>query len=235
MNYRLLVADGHWLIRCGLRSTLQRVDGHEFVGEAADLDSVVSLALELSPDLTLLDAGLPGGGGIEAARQIRARQNDQKLLLLSDIDSPASARDALRAGCDGCVRKDRSEHELLEAVRCVRAGGVYLDADMTRAMVMSEPLAAPPPSGPLDRLSQRELSVFRLIAEGRSNRGAGEFLDLSPKTVEKYRAALMLKLKLRSAIDLRLLAIDLGVVQRPEPAHQAQQAHQALELPKYPL
>jgi DNA-binding NarL/FixJ family response regulator len=233
MNYRVLVADGHWLIRCGLRSTLQRVDGHEFVGEAADLDSVVALALELSPDLSLLDAGLPGGGGIEAARQIRARQPDQKLLLLSDIDSSASARDALRAGCDGCVRKDRSEHELLEAVRCVRAGGVYLDADMTRAMVMSDPRpASPPPLGPLDRLSQRELAVFRLIAEGRSNRGAGEYLDLSPKTVEKYRAALMLKLKLRSAIDLRLLAIDLGVVQRPEPAHQA---HQALELPKLPL
>jgi len=217
MSYRLLVADGHWLIRCGLQTALRRVDDHELVGEAADLGSAVNLALELSPDLTLLDADLPGGGGIEAARQIRAHRRDQKLLLLSHQDSPASARDALHAGCDGCVRKDRSDVELLDAVRCIRAGGVYLDADMTRAMVKSDVQMPPaPPKGLLDRLSRREMAVFRLIAEGRSNRGAGEYLDLSPKTVEKYRAALMQKLKLRNAVELRLLAMDLGVVQRPE-------------------
>ncbi len=216
MTYRLLLSDGHWLIRCGLRTTLGRNDDLAVVGEAGDLAMAVTLAAELAPDLTLLDLRLPGGGGIEAARQIKASRRDQKLLLLCDLGGQTSAREALRAGCDGCVRKDCSEPELLEAIRCVRAGGVYLDADMTRQMVFSnQELEAAPGPDPLDRLSQREKSVFRLIAEGRSNRGVGEYLALSPKTVEKYRAALMVKLKLRNAIDLRLLALDLGVVRRP--------------------
>jgi DNA-binding NarL/FixJ family response regulator len=216
MTYRVFVADGHWLIRMGLRATLQQVDDHEVVGEADSVASAVARTIELAPDIALLDVKLPAEGGIVAARMIKDRRRNQKVLLLSDQGAEASVRDALRAGCDGYVRKDVSNRELLEAIRCVRAGNVYLDPDMTRQMVLSDHRRElQGDAGPLDRLTPRELMVFRLIGAGYTNRGAGECMTLSPKTVEKYRASLMHKLKLRSAVDLRLLALELGVVQRP--------------------
>lgn len=215
MTARLVVADSHWLIRCGLRTTLQSLAEHQVVGEAADVASSVARSVELAADLTLLDVRLPVGGGILAARLIKAHRQQHKVLLLSNQDDAVSLRDALGAGCDGCVRKDSSDRELLEAVRCVLSGGVYLDAEMARQMVLPDQQSeAPQPPGLLALLTGRELTVFRLIAEGRTNRSVGESLHLSPKTVEKYRASLMLKLKLQSAVELRLLALDLGLVQR---------------------
>ncbi|MEQ1685133.1 MAG: response regulator transcription factor [Burkholderiaceae bacterium] len=214
MTYRLFLADGHWLIRKGLRAALQQVDDHEVIGEAADVPSTVARATELSPDIVLLDVRLPDGGGIAAARQIKERRPGQKVLLLSDHGGEDSVRDALRAGCDGYVRKDSSDSLLLEAILCVRAGNVYLDADLSRQLVLADHRREKQgDSGPLAGLSPREVMVFRLIGAGHTNRGAGACMQLSPKTVEKYRASVMQKLKLRSAVDLRLLALELGVEQ----------------------
>lgn len=219
MSYRLFLADGHWLIRKGLRAALQQVVDHEVVGEAADVPSTVARTAELLPDIVLLDVRLPDGGGIAAARQIKERRPGQKVLLLSDHGGEDSVRDALRAGCEGYVRKDSSDRVLLEAIVCVRGGSVYLDADLSRQLVLSDHRREMQrDTGPLAGLSPRELMVFRLIGAGHTNRGAGACMQLSPKTVEKYRASLMHKLKLRSALDLRLLALELGVTQDTPPA-----------------
>ena len=95
MSYRLFLADGHWLIRKGLRAALQQVVDHEVVGEAADVPSTVARTAELLPDIVLLDVRLPDGGGIAAARQIKERRPGQKVLLLSDHGGEDSVRDAL--------------------------------------------------------------------------------------------------------------------------------------------
>lgn len=215
MTVRVLVADGQWLIRVGLRATLQMAGDHEVVGEAGDVATAVARTIELAPDIALLDVKLPVEGGTAAARLIKSKRSGQKVLLLSDAGDEASVRDSLRAGCEGCVRKDASASELLEAVDSVCRGNIYLDAELTRQLVLSDHRRETQnAAGPLSHLTPREMMVFRLIGAGYTNRGAGDRMTLSPKTVEKYRASLMQKLKLQSAVELRMLALELGVAHR---------------------
>lgn len=211
MTCRLLLADGHWLIRCGLRSVLHGSGGNEVVGEAANTREALTLTLQLAPDIALLDLRLPADGGLAVLRLIKQQQHTQKVILLCDSNGEQTVREALRAGCDGYVRKDASSTELLAAIRSVQAGQVYLDAEISRQMVLADHRReTQSQSGPLHALSARELAVFNLVGAGLTNRAAAEQLRLSPKTVEKYRAAVMQKLRLRSAVDLRLLAMRLS-------------------------
>lgn len=211
MTCRLLVADGHWLIRCGLRSVLHGVGGNEVIGEAADTRAVLAHTLALAPDIALIDLRLPDDGGLSALRLIKQQRHTQKVILLCDGTGEHTVREALRAGCDGYVRKDASSNELLAAIRGVQGGQVYLDAEISRRMVLADHRRETQGhSGPLHALSARELAVFNLVGAGCTNRVAAERLQLSPKTVEKYRAAVMQKLRLRTAVDLRLLALQLG-------------------------
>jgi DNA-binding NarL/FixJ family response regulator len=216
MNFRVLVAESHWLVRRGLCATLQQVEGVELVGAAANVAQVLALASELSPELALVDMNLAGGGGVAALRALKDQQPSLKVVLLSEQGNESTARQALRAGCDGFARKDHCEHELLEALGCVRRGVVYIDAELSRALVMADYRREPEDeSQPLARLSQRERDVFRLIAAGHTNRSAGEQMQLSAKTVEKYRATVMRKLGLRNALELQLKARDLGALATP--------------------
>jgi DNA-binding NarL/FixJ family response regulator len=216
MKHRVLVADGHWLIRRGLRAALHHVDDHEVVGEAINASEAVASTLALVPDLVLVDVGLPGGGGIEALRRIKQRLPGKKVLMLSDRGGGGQVREALSSACNGFVCKETSDADLLEAIRCVRNGKIYLDAEMTREMVLAEhDRETLGNGGPLDRLSPRELAVFKLVGAGLTNRDTGQRLQLSAKTVEKYRATAMQKLGLRDAVELRLLALELGVASRP--------------------
>jgi DNA-binding NarL/FixJ family response regulator len=216
MSTSVIVADGHWLIRAGLRAALQPSRGLEIVGEAGDAASAIILARQLQPALMLVDLHLPPDGGVAAARAIREACADQKVLLLCDAGGETHVRDALRAGCAGVARKDLSDKELIEAVHCIRDGGVYVDAEMSRRLVLLDhQREVSNAQGPLDGLSERELAVFRLIGRGSTNRAAGESLNISPKTVEKYRASLMRKLRLGSAVDLRMLAVQLGLATHP--------------------
>lgn len=218
MNHAIVIADSHWMIRAGLRVALERDPAtHQVSGEAEDVAGAVQCTLALAPSLVLLDVDLPDAGGLTAARLIRAERPQQRLLMMARTSTPDLVRDALRAGCSGVLLKHGSEADLLEALRRVREGGVYLDAEQVRQLALSDvPAGGTGAAGPLRDLTPRELAVFRLIADGHTNRAAGASLQLSPKTVEKYRAALMIKLGLRSALDLRLLALELGVVQRSE-------------------
>lgn len=221
MSLRLVIAHSHWLIRAGLRTALQSADPRtEVVGEASDAAAALQCTQATQPDLVLIDEQLPDAGGLVAAQLILAERRDQKILLVAEQGSAQAVRDVLRAGCCGLVRTTGGDQELTEALRCMRLGGIYLAADQARLLAQVDAPAAP--SGPLTHLSPRELTVFRLIAQGHTNRATGANLQLSPKTVEKHRAALMHKLKLRSAVDLRLLALELGVVQRAQVGLPAQ-------------
>jgi DNA-binding NarL/FixJ family response regulator len=213
MSLRLVIAHSHWLIRAGLRAALQAADPHtDVVGEASDATAAVQCTRATQPDLVLIDEQLPDTGGLVAAQSILAERRDQKILLMAEQGSAQALREVLRAGCCGLVRTSGGDLELTEALRCMRLGGIYLAADQARLLAQVD--APAPAAGPLTHLSPRELTVFRLIAQGHTNRATGANLQLSPKTVEKHRASLMHKLKLRSAVDLRLLALELGVVQR---------------------
>mgnify|MGYP000267009651 CR=1 FL=1 len=219
---RVFIADHRWLTRRGLRATLSAWEGFEVVGEAADVPACVARALDLKPHIVLMDDQLGGEGGVAGTRLLKERCPQVRVLLLSERTPDTVVREALRAGSDGCLRKDAGEAELREAVQSVRDGRVYLDAEMTRQLVLAEHRRETQSTAhPLDCLSPRELTVFRLVAEGHTNRSTGKQMQLSPKTVEKYRASLMQKLRLHSAVDLRLLALELGVRAEPSDATAA--------------
>lgn len=219
---RAVIADGHNLVRLGLCAVLQDVERLEIVAVAQDAKEAVNQTLALSPDLTVLDLHLPAEGGVWALRQIKAGLPQQRALLMGDKGNETSVRDALRSGCNGYMRKNAPSPELRLAVSTVLNGEVYLDADYSRQLVLADHAQGMrDAAGPLTCLTERELTVFRLIGAGYTNRAAAERIRLSHKTVEKHRAAVMQKLRLRSAIDLRLMARELGVTAAPGTSESA--------------
>jgi DNA-binding NarL/FixJ family response regulator len=216
---RILVADNHWLIRQGLRATLQRLPGCEVVGEAASVKETVVAAVDLKPHVVVVDRLLPPDGGLEALKQIKERCHDVAVLMLGDDSAIGSVREALRAGCGAYVHKNSGNVMLLrEAINAIRGGQIYLDAELTRQLVLSDhrrEVAAD--DSPLSRLTERERAVFKLIGDGYTNRGAADLIHLSHKTVEKHRAAVMQKLQLGSAFELRMLARSLSRAEAKSP------------------
>jgi DNA-binding NarL/FixJ family response regulator len=219
MSQRILVAEDHPLLMQGLKALLASNPDYQVVGEAANGRDAVALALRLQPDLVLMDLSLPGASGIDATTQIRRRLPQQKVLALSDYDSEIHAGEAIRAGCIGCVKKDCAPEEMLLAVKTVLSGRRFLDQDLASRLLdgMLNPERSQE-SSRWETLSSRERTIFKLIAEGGTNRSAAHYLNLSAKTVEKHRANLMRKLRLNSAVELALLAVEMGLVQRPSVA-----------------
>ncbi len=219
MSYRILVAEDHPLLRHGLKALLGMQSDYLVIDEAADGREAVAKTLQHQPDLVVMDLSLPGMAGVDATAQIRRRLAQQKVLALSDFDSEIQVGEAMRAGCNGCIKKDCAPEEMLLAVRTVLSGRRFIGQDL--ASVLLEGVLHPEKardSSPWERLSSRERTIFKLIAEGGTNRSAAAYLNLSAKTVEKHRANLMRKLRLNSAVELALLAVDLGLVNRPSVA-----------------
>jgi DNA-binding NarL/FixJ family response regulator len=218
MKARLLVAEGHWLQLRGLAAVLCAQPGLEVLGLADCGEDAVRMTLETLPDIVVLDLKLPGGG-LAALEQIKQRRLQQKVLVTGELGACDEVRAALLAGCDGYVRKDTSEQELLHAVHRVGAGQNYIEAGLARELVLDDPRRKVQASiAPLQRLTERELTVFRLIGAGYTNRAAADRIKLSPKTVEKHRAAVMHKLQLSNALQLRLMAAELASVLGPHTA-----------------
>lgn len=217
MSYRILVAEDHPLLRHGLKALLAAQPDYQLVDEAVDGREAVAKTLHRQPDLVVMDLSLPGIAGIDATAQIRRRLPQQKVLALSDFDSEIHVGEAMRAGCIGCVKKDCAPEEMLLAVKTVLTGRRFIGQDL--ASLLLEGVLHPEKARdthPWECLSSRERTIFKLIAEGGTNRSAAAYLNLSAKTVEKHRANLMRKLRLNSAVELALLAVELGLVQRPQ-------------------
>ena len=218
MSHRILIVEDHALLRHGLRALLTLQAEYRVVGEAVDGREAVLKAMDLQPDLIVMDLSLPGMSGVDATAQIRRRLPQQRVLALSEYDNEIHASEALRAGCAGYVMKHASPDELLLAVRTVLVGRRFISPEMTNLLLngMLHPGQSTREINRWDSLSERERSIFKLIAEGGTNRSAATALNLSTKTVEKHRANMMRKLNLSSAVELALLAVDMGLVTRPQ-------------------
>jgi len=218
MSSRILVADDHPLLRQGMRTLVASIPGYVVVGEAVNGRDAIQQTLTLQPDLLLLDLSLPDIAGADVVSQIRRKLSLQKIIALSDSRGDLHASEALRAGCHGFLLKDTTFEEVSLAIKTVSLGRRFISQDVTDELV-GDLLDLPHQRQGRtvwNRLTSRERSVFTLIAQGKTNRATAEYLALSPKTVEKHRASLMRKLELRSAVELALLAVDLGLVDRPE-------------------
>lgn len=217
MKNRTVIAEDHNLLRQGLCSLIGALPDFEIVGEARDGKEAVRQAIALQPHLVLMDLSMPGMNGIEATAQIKRRLPHIRVVALTAFKTDEYVREALHAGADGYVLKDASYEELASALRSVIAGKKFLSPDVSGQLVNTflHRGLAPPPATPWDRLTSRERSILKLIAEGRTNREAASYLNVSPKTVEKHRASLMRKLGLRNVAELTLAALECGLIERP--------------------
>lgn len=222
MTIRVLLADDHALFREGVRSLLATQADIEVVGEVADGRAAVQQALALHPDVVLMDITMPHLDGIEATRQIAARDPAVRVLVLTMHDNEDVFLRALGAGASGYVLKKSGGVELMSAIRSTHEGNSYLTPYLAKALMTDylhrgerPPAAGAPPdaTAPGKRLSAREQEILKLIAEGHSSREIAEMLDLSVKTVHNHRTRLMTKLDIHRNADLVRYAIRLGMVE----------------------
>jgi DNA-binding NarL/FixJ family response regulator len=214
MPLRILLADDHTIVRQGLRKILEEDRAWQVVGEAGDGREAVRLALELQPDVAILDIGMPLLNGIEAARQIARRLPETKVLILSMHSDEAYIIQALEAGAKGYLLKDTADADLLGAVGAVTRGKSFFSPAVARVM-LDDYVRRLRDRGITDRydaLSEREREIFQLIAEGRSNKEIADLLFVSPNTIETHRAHIMEKLDVHSAVELVLFAVRRGLI-----------------------
>ncbi len=203
---RVVIADDHSVVRRGLRQVLDSDGGFDVLAEASDLESARRYVRGHHPDVLVLDLNMPGGSTLEEIPGIRAEFPETQIVVLTMQDEPAYARHALGAGALGYVLKEAAEAELVEAIRRAAAGDSYLNPRLGARM------AAAPPPGPPDGLSEREVDVLRLIALGHTNAEIAEQLYLSVRTVETHRAHIQQKLRLAARSELVRYALDHGLV-----------------------
>lgn len=204
MTVRILLADDHGVVRAGLRSLLSCEPDFQVVGEAGDGDSALRLARQLQPDVTLMDISMPGSGGngIEVTRKLREADCNARVLMLTMHEDKGLLREAIRAGASGYVLKRAMEGDLIQAIRMVAAGDMYIHPQMVRAL-LADPLPQPvAKKAEVEALSPRELEVLRLICQGYTNHEMAEEMSISVRTVESHRANLMGKLNVRSRVEL---------------------------------
>ena len=213
-NLRILIVDDHAIVRAGIRSLLESQPDFEVVGEAARGDEAVSKALQLQPDLVLMDIVMPGMNGIDATRVLKKKLPDTRILVLTMHDDDEYFFPLLRAGASGYVLKDADPQELVNAMRIVcEEGKPFLSPKMAKSLVESYvAVIVNGNAAKRDVLTHREMDVLQLIAGGWTNQEIAETLFLSAKTVGKYSQAMMRKLSLSSTEDLKRYAIRFGLV-----------------------
>jgi len=209
-RYRILVADDHAIVRQGLKLLIDSQPDMEVVGEAADGVAALERAGATNPDVVILDISMPRTNGMIAAKTLKQRQPDVRIIALTRHEDQRYVEVLLRAGASGYVLKHSAPADLLKAVRAGAACGIYLDPSMT-ARVADGLLGAPrqPLAEAGAKLTDRETEVLRLVAIGYSNVEIAAQLNISVKTVEVHKANAMRKLGLSGRVDV----IRYGVLQ----------------------
>ncbi|NML44471.1 response regulator transcription factor [Ramlibacter sp. G-1-2-2] len=218
MSIRVLLVDDNNLFRKGLAALISAHPDFTVVADVSTCKEAVQAALHIDPDVVVTDIALGGVNGLECVAELKRRQPHVRIILLTSLRTEGHVRAALRIGADGYLLKNATIEEVQLALRNVAMGKKYLSPDVSEHVfdTFLHPQRAQAPISRLDGLTTRERSILQLIAEGRTNKGAAEFLSVSPKTVEKHRATLMRKLGLRNAAELTMVAIELGLVERPD-------------------
>ncbi|RKQ92248.1 LuxR family two component transcriptional regulator [Solirubrobacter pauli] len=214
---RVLLADDQTLVRTGFGVLLDRTDGIEVVGEAADGAEAVAAARELRPDVVLMDVRMPAMDGLEATRHILSdpAASATRVLMLTTFDLDEYVFEALRAGASGFLLKDAGADELRRAVRVVAAGEALLSPSVTRRLIarfVAEPEQPARVAPSLDELTDREREVLVLVAGGLSNAEIAQRLVITHATAKTHLSRILLKLGARDRAQLVMLAYESGLV-----------------------
>ncbi|MEV0552502.1 response regulator transcription factor [Streptomyces sp. NPDC050597] len=210
---RVLVVDDQRLIRDGIASLLAIRPGIAVVGTAVDGRDAVAKALELGPDVVLMDVRMPEMDGIEAVAVLRGRAPGCRVVMLTTFEDEEYVVQALRAGAHGYLLKDLPAEELAHAVRLAHAGVTQLDSSVARHLTASLPAPTPNSTEPVAAvLSPRETDILRLVAQGHTNREIAAQLYLSEGTVKNHVSRILTRLALRDRTQAALRARDLGLL-----------------------
>ncbi len=211
---RLLVVDDHDLFRAGLASLLSAENVIEVVGQASGGKMGVRLAAELRPDVILMDVRMPDIGGPEATRLILEQQPEMKVLALTVSSDDADVSAVLQAGAVGFLSKDTPIDSLVVAVQAAASGAAWLSpraAEVVLGRIRTVSPAPPPEAPSLEQLSEREIDVLRLIANGMENAEIADALNISPRTAKNHVSNILAKLGLPSRVQAAVYAVRQGV------------------------
>jgi len=210
----ILIADDHRVVIEGIKSALQEHPEFEVVGEAVDGLEAVEFAKSLKPNIVIMDISMPNLSGIEATRQIKALNPGNQIVIYTMHSDKEFVIDLFKAGISAYVLKDDPLSDLILALKAVEGGGTYFStmAPTILARHMEEMEEKTTSKNSFDTLSQREIEVFQLLAEGKRIKEIAKHLFISPKTVESHKYNIMEKLQAASVIDLTKIAIRKNLI-----------------------
>ncbi|KLU16288.1 MULTISPECIES: UvrY/SirA/GacA family response regulator transcription factor [Xenorhabdus] len=205
----VLLVDDHELVRIGVKGVLDDVKGIKVVGEASSGEDAVRWCRSNSTDIVMMDMGMPGIGGLEAAKKIIRYSPDTRVIMLTIHTESSLPTKVMQAGIRGYLSKAAAPQDMINAIRAVYAGQRYISSDIAQQMALNQ--LSPPKENPLDELSDRELQIMTMITQGRKVNEISELLNLSPKTVNSYRYRMFSKLNIKGDVELTHMAIRCGL------------------------
>jgi two-component system, NarL family, invasion response regulator UvrY len=208
---RVLLADDHAIVRAGLCRLVEESGDMEVVGEASDGREAIRLAREMRPDVAVIDLSMPEIDGLEVISHLQPEFPDLPILVLTMHAENQYVVRAIEAGARGYITKQSAPEQLVQAIRKVHAGHLYLTADASEALALRIAKGSQDRT-PLDSLSTRELQVLRRLAIGHTNREIASAYNISIKTVDTYRFRLLKKLNLRNNAELSRFAMQNGLI-----------------------
>jgi len=217
MKLRILLADDHEIVRRGLRALLEKHEGWEVCGEASDGRDAIEKALQLHPDVVIVDIGMPRLNGLDTTRQLLQHDPHFKVIVLTITDSDQAIREALDSGARGFVLKSDAARDLVTAVEALQNKRMFFTPrvnDLVLAGFLEKGQTVSRNEAPkLPTLTAREREITQLLAEGNSSKEVASLLNLSTKTVETHRSNIMRKLSFHSIRDLVVYAIKNNLIQ----------------------
>lgn len=203
----IVLADDHSIVREGLAAFCDAQPELQIVGQCSDGLAAVEMIRALAPDFAIIDLHMPKLHGLEVIRKVREANSPAKLVVLSISRDEKMVLEALRAGANGYLLKDGPARHLLDAIRYIQDGGVYISPLLRRDYLLEAPRKAPA-EDPLASLSRREYEVFSFLVDGMRPKDIAKLLDISPKTVDTYRSNIMRKLGIHDLVGLVKFAIN---------------------------
>jgi NarL family two-component system response regulator LiaR len=208
---RVLVVDDHRIVCEGIRSLMEEVEDIEVVGEASNGFESIDLVESLVPDVVLMDLVMPQMDGVEATQQITEKHPDIRVLVLTSFITDDKVFPAIKAGAMGYLLKDTGSSELIDAIRKVHGGESSLHPEIAHKVLLEVRQPSPEVQLTSDPLTEREVEVLKLVAEGKSNKEIAEELKISPNTVRTHINRIFKKLHLANRVEATLYALSQGV------------------------
>lgn len=206
---KVLVVDDHDLVRMGITRMLADVPGIKVIAEASTGEDAIKSIREVLPDVVLMDAKMPGMGGLEATRKILRSNPDLKIIAVTVCDEEPFPSRFMQAGASGYLTKGASLDEMVKAIKSVKVGQRYISPEIAQRLALQRFDAE---ENPFDELSERELQIAMMIVSGQQSQEIADSLFISPKTVNSYRYRIFEKLNIKNDVDLTLMAVRHGLV-----------------------